>query len=61
VELQPTDHSNCNTSICSPSLSDDSDYDGKSVEQAVDLNACKAIEYKQKDYAIGMQLICNAK
>ena len=29
-----------------PPLGDHSDYDGESVEQAVDLNACAAVEYE---------------
>ena len=44
VELQPADHSN--TSMCSPPPVDSSDYDCESVEQAVDLNACTAVEYE---------------
>ena len=39
VELQPADHSDSNTSMCSPPLDDRSDYD-ESVEQAVDLKLC---------------------
>ena len=40
VELQPADHSDSNTSMCSPPLLDHSDCDGESVEQAVDLKLC---------------------
>ena len=43
VELQPADHS---------------DYDGESVEQAVDLIACTAIKY---DDVHGMKFICDQK
>ena len=46
VELQPADHSDSNPSLCSPALANHSDYDGESVEQAVDLSACTAIEYE---------------
>ena len=61
VELQPADHSDSNTSMCSPPLVDHSDYDGESVEQAVDLNACTALEYEQKDDAHGVRFICDEK
>ena len=61
VELQPADHSDSNISMCSPPLVDHSDYDGESVEQAVDLNACTAVEYEQKDDAHGVKFICDEK
>ena len=57
IQLYPLPHrwnfslptSDSNTSMCSPLLVDHSDYDGESVEEAVDLNACTAVEYEQKD------------
>ena len=58
VELQPAEHSDSNTSLCSPALADHSDYDGESVEQAVDLSTCTAIEYEQKDDVHGVRFIC---
>ena len=61
MELQPADHSDSNTSMCSPLLVDHSDYDGESVEQAVDLNACTAVEYEQKADAHGMRFVCDEK
>ena len=61
VELQPADHSDSNTSMCPSPLVDHSDCDGKSVEQAVDLNACTAVEYEQKDGAHGVRFICDEK
>ena len=61
VELQPADHSDNNTSMCSPPIVDYSDYDGESVEQTVDLNACTAVEYEQKDDARGVTLVCDEK
>ena len=36
-------------------------YDGECVEQAVDLNACTAIEYEKKDDAHGVKFICDEK
>ena len=48
VEFQPADHSDSNTSMCSPPLVDHSDCDGESLEQAVDLNACTAVSMKRK-------------
>ena len=50
-----------NTSMCSPLLVDHSDYDGESVEQAVDLNACTAVQHEQKDDAHGVRFICDEK
>ena len=63
VELQPAEHSDSNTSLsmCSPALADHSDYDSRSVEQAVDLNTCTAIEYEQKDDVHGVRFICDEK
>ena len=61
MELQPTDHSNSNTSMCSPPLANHNHYDGKFVEQAVDLYACTAIEYEQKDDAHSVRFICDEK
>ena len=62
VELQPTDHSDSNPSLCSLPLADHSDYDGESVEsQAVDLSECTAIEYEQKDDVHGVKFICDEK
>ena len=61
VELQPANHSDSNTSMCSPPLVNHSDYDGECVEQAVDLNACTAVEYEQKDDAHGVRFICDEK
>ena len=62
VELQPTDHSDSNPSLCSLPLADHSDYDGESVEsQAVDLSECTAIEYEQKDEVHGVKFICDEK
>lgn len=61
VELQPADHSDSNTSMCSPPLVDHSDCDGESLEQAVDLNACTAVEYEEKDDAHGVRFICDEK
>ena len=46
MKLQPADHSDSNTSMCSPPLVDHSDCDNESVEQAVDLNAYTAVEYE---------------
>ena len=46
MELQPVDHNDC---------------DDKSVEQAVDLNTCTAVEYEQKDDAHGVRFICDKK
>ena len=40
-------------------LADHSDYDGQSVEQAVDLNGCTAIKYEQKDDAHGVKFTCD--
>ena len=61
MELQPADHSDSNTSMCSPSLVDHSDYDGEFVEQAVNLNACRAVEYEHKDDATGVRFVCDEK
>ena len=61
VELQPADHSDSNPSFCSPALADLSDYDSESVEQAVDLSECTAIEYEQKDDVHGVKFICDEK
>ena len=43
----------------SPALADLSEYNGESVEQAVDLSACTAIEYEQKDDVHGVKFICD--
>ena len=59
VELQLADHSDSNTSMCSQPLA--VHYDGESVEQAVDLNACTAIEYEKKDDAHGVKFIFDEK
>ena len=45
--------------MCSPPLVDHSDHDGESVVQAVDLNACTAVE--QKDDAHDVRFICAEK
>ena len=47
--------------MCSPPLVDHSDNDGKSVEQAVDLNACTVVEYERKDDAHGVRFICDKR
>ena len=47
VKLHPADHSD--RLLCLPALADHSDYDGESVEQAVDLSTCTAIEYHCKN------------
>jgi len=60
VELQPADHSDSNPS-CSAPLADHSDYDAESVDQAVNLSECTAIEYEQKDDAHGVRFICDEK
>jgi len=61
VELQPADHSDSNPSLCSPALANHSHYDGESLEQAVNLSACTAIEYEQKDDVYGVKFICDEK
>ena len=61
VELQPADHSDSNPSLCSLALTNRSHYDGESVEQAVDLSACTAIEYEQKDEVHVVKFICDEK
>ena len=43
----------------SPALADLSEYNGESVEQAVDLSAWTAIEYEQKDDVHGVKFICD--
>jgi len=61
AELQPADLSDSNTSMRSPPLADHSDHDSESVEQAVDLNACTAVEYEQKEDVHGVRFICDEK
>ena len=61
AELQPADLSDSNTSMCSLPLADHSDHDSESVEQAVDLNACTAVEYEQKEDVHGVRFVCDEK
>ena len=61
AEFQPADLSDSNTSKRSPPLADHSDHDAKSGEQAVDLNACTAVEYEQKEDVHGVRFICDEK